>query len=346
MGKKIIFLLIFGILPSIFAQPSDVTPAAQEAILRGLRWLASKQEPSGAWRADVGYKLNHTYRVSNQNKPHVGATAIACLAFLANGTHPGRGQYGENVEKAIQFLIDSVHPGNGYITRYGTKMYCHAFATLCLAEAYGMSQQPKIANSLQKATHLIMECQNRQGGWRYEPIALDADISVTVCQIQALRAARNAGIRIPKRHIDRALEYVQRSATADGSFKYQLLPTNQTRTSFALTAAGVTALYGTGIYEDRSIDKGIDFMLRPPYHNPHPPATHYYFYYGHYYAIQAMYLKGGSAWKQWYPKIRDQLVQLQSSEGTWEDNVGKPVATAFSLIVLQIPYDYLPFFQR
>ena len=39
--------------------------------------------------------------------------------------------------------------------------------------------------------HIIVDCQNEQGAWRYNVFSRDSDISVTVCQLQALRAIRN-----------------------------------------------------------------------------------------------------------------------------------------------------------
>ena len=45
---------------------------------------------------------------------------------------------------------------------------------------------------LTRAVQLIIETQNAEGGWRYHPHRADADLSVTICQIMALRAARNA----------------------------------------------------------------------------------------------------------------------------------------------------------
>ena len=325
---------------------NELTREAQVAIDRGLRFLVSRQDSDGFWRCDVGYKLNVSYKVTAAGKPHVGVTAQACIALMANGNLPGRGRYGQNLTKGIDFIVASVNPDTGYISRYGTRMYSHAFATLCLAEVYGMSGHQNIRRPLEKAINLIVECQNEQGGWRYEPIAMDADMSVTVCQVQALRAARNVGIRVPKKHIERAIDYIRRSATYSGAFKYQLLPMSQSRVSFALTAAGVTALYGTGVYEEEKLKKGLEYMMHPPRNDPHPPSNHYFYYYGHYYAIQAMYLAGGNYWKYWFPRIRDELVNNQGADGSWEDNVGKIYATAVAVLILQIPYRYLPIFQR
>ena len=101
-------------------------------------------------------------------------------------------------------------------------MYGHGFATLFLAEVYGMSPDPLVREKLSNAVKLILSTQNDEGGWRYEPKRQDADISVTVCQIMALRAARNAGMFVPNKTIDRCTDYVKRSQNADGGFMYQL----------------------------------------------------------------------------------------------------------------------------
>ena len=36
-----------------------------------------------------------------------------------------------------------------------------------------------------------------------------------------------------------------------------------------------------------------------------------HYYYGHYYAAQAMWIRGGDDWNTWYPAIRDELVRRQ-----------------------------------
>ncbi|MEZ5975533.1 MAG: hypothetical protein R3E96_12035 [Planctomycetota bacterium] len=82
----------------------------------------------------------------------------------------------------------------------------------------------------------------------------------------ALRAARNIGIRVPKVTIDRAIQYVVESAVQGeeedpqsgyrgtlGTFHYQ--KEDMARTTFPLTAAGVTALHGLGVYSSELIDR-------------------------------------------------------------------------------------------
>ena len=129
---------------------------------------------------------------------------------MSAGNLPGRGKYGENVNKCVKFVLDNCQE-SGLITAdpaHGI-MYCHGFATLFLSEAYGMTGDPAIKEKLQNAVRLIERTQNREGGWRYTPAPMDADISITICQIMALRAARDAGIKVNNLTIDSAIKYVR-----------------------------------------------------------------------------------------------------------------------------------------
>jgi squalene cyclase len=114
------------------------------------------------------------------------------------------------------------------------------------------------------------------------------------------------------------------------------------------TAAGVAALFYAGIYDDQSIERGLDYLTRTslPTGNGGPLGQAHYFY-GHYYAVQAMYLAGGERWKIWWPAIRDELIARQELNGGWNDQqAGEAYATAMALIILDMPKRYLPIFQK
>ena len=312
-----------------------VTAETQNTIDRGLANLANRQNGDGSFGSDKTYKRN------------VAVTALAGLAFLSAGHSPGRGQYGPNVERAIEFLLACVKP-SGYIVREDSTehgpMYGHGFATLFLAEVHGMTPQKEVRNALKGAVQLIVNSQNREGGWRYEPDGRDADVSVTVCQMMALRAARNGGIAVPKTTVDQCVEYVKKCQNSDGGFRYQLHM--QPQSEFARSAAGVVTLYSAGLTEGRELERGLSFLLRfAPGGNLRRSETHYF--YGHYYAIQAMWHAGDDHWKQWYAAIRAELVADQLPDGSWKDSlINSEYATAMACLVLQMPNNYLPIFQR
>ncbi len=133
-------------------------------------------------------------------------------------------------------------------------MYAHGFGALFLAEAYGMTRRPEIREKLEKAVRLIIDTQNGEGGWRYQPVRADADLSVTICQINALRAARNAGIFVPKETVEACIRYVKQSQNPDGGFRYML---SNGASSFPRSAAGVVALYSAAVYDTKEVDQGI-----------------------------------------------------------------------------------------
>ena len=309
-----------------------VTPETQQAIDLGLNYLAGQQQEDGAFGTG-GYSRN------------VAVCSLAGMAFISSGSTDGRGPYGAEVGRCLDFVLANAQD-DGFINVPGSSshgpMYGHGFATLFLAEAYGTSPRAELRPKLAKAVELIISTQNSEGGWRYLPQRRDADISVTVCQIMALRAARNAGLFVPRQTVDRCIEYVKKSQNADGGFMYML---QSGQSAFPRSAAGVVALFSAGIYEGPEIEKGLAYLMEHlPRGNAFSRESHYF--YGHYYAVQAMWHAGGQYWQQWYPAIRDELLARQRADGSWMDSICPEYGTAMACIILQMPNNYLPIFQR
>ncbi len=337
-----------------------VTRECQNAIDRGLRFLVSSQGQDGSW-GEGTYANN------------VAVTSLGAMALMAAGNLPGRGPYGYNVKLALEFVMAQGQKGGGF-ARFGNlhpdgflnnpnpggganpqgPMYSHGFGTLFLAEAYGMvpdrGLQETLRTAITKAVHIIIQSQNGDNGWRYQPTKQQGDLSVTICQIMALRSARNAGFLVPKSVVDACVRYVKASQNLDGSFRY--MQNNAAfgfnGPAFARTAAGVCALYSAGIYQGKEIEDGLRYLSAAA-NRPVPfgraPDPHYF--YGHYYAVQAMWTAGGDYWSAWYPAIRDELIGRQNNGvGSWLDSVCSHYATAMACIILQVPNQYLPILQK
>jgi hypothetical protein len=331
-----------GAVPDGSASRGMVTPEAEQAIEKGLGYLRSQQAGSGAFG-------------TNAYRGNVAVTSLSGLAFMAGGHQPGRGAYGKVVTDALRYVLsqeDRATPGYLYYSQ-GTPhgpMYGHGFGTLFLAEVFGMVPDPKLRDevhaTLKRAVQLILDGQNKEGGWRYQPKSPDADISVTICQIMALRAARNAGISVPKAQVDKCVEYVRRCQDRIGGwFRYMAQATGSPVQAFARTAAGVCALYSAGIYDDDDVKKGLDFLMQNKPTGQFPRHDMHYFY-GHYYAAQAMWTAGGKYWQEWFPAIRDELLGRQRNDGSWQDLICTHYGTAMACIILQIPNNYLPILQK
>ena len=320
-----------GTTPNRGSAPTEreINEPWRQSVDRGLVWLANQQGADGSFGG-----LSHY-------GPHVGITALCGIAFLAEGSTPGRGRYGQVIDKTLDFVL-SQQSESGLLaaeTSHGP-MYGHGFATLFLAEVYGMSDRSDLRESLRRSVRLIVNTQNGEGGWRYQPVRADADISVTICQVMALRAARNVGVYVDKAVIDKAVEYVKASQNPDGGFRYML---SSGGSAFARSAAGVASLQYAGIYGGEEVERGLEYLRRflPP-----EDQTIGHYHYGHYYAAQAMYLAGDRYWQEWWPAIREELVQKQDAEGFWRGQAGNEYGTAMALIVLQMPNRLLPIFQK
>jgi hypothetical protein len=317
----------------------EITPQQQHAVERGLAWLAEHQDADGSFRGPGG--------------KNAGVTGLAALGLMEAGNLPGRGKYGENVRRALGFVLSCCQE-SGLIVGEDSQspMYGHGFATLFLGEVYGMTRDETIKEKLQKAISLIERSQSHQpgneGGWRYQPVPYDADISVTICQVMALRAARDAGIFVHPSVVDSAIKYVQKCQNGDGGFNY--MAQEGGASALGRSAAGVAALYYAGHFEGGDLDKGLAYLQQnspgsnAKSGNDDLTSMQGFYFYANYYGAQAMFLAGGDYWSQWYPRIRDQLIGQQTAAGNWAGEITEDYCTAMGLIVLQMPNRYLPVF--
>ncbi len=334
--------------PTVPSDGPELTLQAVSAIENGLAWLARNQSKSGMY---------------GSGGAPVATTAIAGLAFLAGGHVPKRSKYGENVLQAVKFLLKMTSK-KGYINEGsmrgigGSGMHGHGYAALFLAEVYGTCShlegfgssdlEAELKEKLTLAIRLIEYAQAPNGGWTYDPTPSGDEGSVTITQVQALRAARNTGIKVNLKTIDKAVDYINKSTDANGQTRYSL--NGDGRTSLTLTAAGMSCLNFLGQYESEKLKKGLDSLLQAlPGKGNRDGWDGYYFYTG-YYASLAMYqAKGVKYWNTWWPAIREDLIRTQSSDGSWQGgesgSYGAAFGTGFALQILQIPCRYLPIFQ-
>jgi len=306
------------------------SPQTEAAVDRGLAYLAKVQAADGSWSGEG-------------NGSDVGIVGLTVMSYLSAGHQPDRGKYGEVLRKATDYLCKQSQ-STGLICNparnAGPPMYGHGFATLALAELWGMTRRPDLRDKLDRAVRLIISTQNSQGGWRYQPRVEDADISVTICQIMALRAAANAGLAVPEATTDKAIAYVKLcSNKKDGGFVYQGPngPSGQAR-----TGAGVLALLIMGERESPECRRGLEYLAKVT-----PGNFNEHWAYAAYYCTQAMYQEGGEPWHAWYPKMSSVLLDKQKKEGYWDmEGVGRAYCTAMSILSLQIPSGLLPVYQR
>jgi hypothetical protein len=324
---------------------------AQRSMEKGLAWLAKCQSSS----------LDGSFPTSGaEHAVPVAVAALGALAYMSAGSTPDRGPQGGELSRAIDFLVTrcELAPGSshlGYISSDGdelSRMHGHGFATLALAEAFAMSpttpRGARVKAALEASVHLIETSQGTEGGWLYEPQpTYDHENSVTVCLVQALRGAHGAGVHVDPNVIARAVDYIRRCQSEDGSFRYAL---NQNRTSAALTAASIATLNATGVYDGPAIARGLDYLAREleARDGPHEIGDVRYPHYERLYVAQALWQASDTRlWEAWRTKIVAELESEQQADGSWPDaQFGSAYATAMNSLVLAIPLSLLPVFQR
>lgn len=323
-----LFLLLAAAASLLSAQSiplrieDPIPPKVETMFEKGLQYLAKEQEDNGTWPDRYG------------SEP--GVIGLCILAFLAHGEDPNHGPYAKNISKALDALLTAQSSRNGYI---GNSMYNHGFATLALAESYGVVNDPRLANALSQAVDLILSAQkrNKMGGWRYTPDSSDADTTVSGCQIVALLAARNAGIAVPDEAIKKALVYMARCRSNQGGYGY----TSPSGVKPTLTAIAVTSYALAKDKENRGFDLSVEYLKKNLNYR-----DRYYPYYFEYYMSQALFHADEEVWKDWNARNITYLATSQRRDGSWSGSNGAPFATAGALLSLALNYRLLPIYEK
>ena len=319
--------------------PDHVTPETLRAVIQGLDFLAAQQADDGSWVNGGG-----------QAYP-VAMSALAGTAFLAHGNSPTRGRYSRNVQGVVEFLVRCATP-NGLITGptqdNGIPMHGHGFALMFLASVYGMitkqSLRLQVRDAIRKAITLTSQGQSPEGGWTYVPGGGDEG-SVTVTQVQALRAAQNAGFLVPRAVVDEAAKYLEKCRTPEGGIRYSLLSSDESK--LPISAAAVATLYNAGQFDNPIAVDCLGYVWNQFQATEGWNKGGGHAFYAHFYAAQGFYMAGDEYWDAYFPDARDQLLALQSGDGSWSgDGIGQIYGTSTAVIILQLPFKYLPIFQR
>jgi len=335
--------------PAESSQRPDETDAA---IDRGLAFLLSKQRNDGA---------------ITEGQNDTALTSLAIMALASVGTTVAQQDArGTAMARAIDYVLGAkIQDADGYFGSYdASRMYGHGITCLMLTELHGMgtsaAQDARMAESADRAIQLILRAQDHpknppsRGGWRYTPDATDADLSVSIWQLMALRSAKNDGLEVPQEAIEKAIAYLRRSATSrlDGEDRplqetcgFSYTP-GSSDAQFGMTAAGLLAMQVCGQYDSPLVDAASRWLVEHP-----PKWEERYFFYGLYYYAQAMHQRGGSQAAESAQRVRELLLAHQHDDGAWrgtgeETSPGPVYATSMAVLSLSVKYHYLPIYQR
>jgi hypothetical protein len=363
-------------MPDADAETVKVLARYRPVIDKGLTWLSRQQFRDGRWEATGG-------------QYPVAMTGLAGLAFLAEGSTPSHGKYAKNIDLAIDYLMGRAQK-NGLIGNPNDQreqqryMYGHGFGLMFLSLAYGEENDEKRRKELErlltKAVEFTGRAQTRLGGWGYVSAADSGDFdegSVTITQVQALRAAKNAGIPVPKEIIDKAHEYLKKSTQVSRSDSdpkkveagvIYSLRQGGGNVRPPLTAAGIACLFNAGEYNSELAVKWLNYCQRHIPVDKSGRDSFGHWEYTHFYFAQVVYTlgedrhaklrpdlaeqeKGGKQvllkWSRYRDVTFDFLASRQNPDGSWSQGfVGPVYTTALHLVIMQLDKGNLPILQR
>jgi hypothetical protein len=321
-------------------QGQNVPRDVREIYDRGLQWLENNQDDTGGWTKTGGMAGG-------------GVSGLALMTFLASGEDPNYGKYSVPVRKALQSIISDQNASTGYL---GDSMYQHGFATLALAEAYGAvderalwqgyegkQRKRSIGEALELAirTSITSQDKNTFGAWRYSPNANEADTSVAGAVLMSMLAARNAGIEVPDKNIDRAIKYFTSMTSSSGQVAYAGgmggFDNSPARVSIA------TLVYSIAGRRDLKEFKATSNFLKSSDTNE---ISDHYGEYTAYYKAQALFQADITAWEKWNKNLIQELKKKQKSDGHFDGNFGPGVGTSMNLLALALNFRFLPIYER
>jgi hypothetical protein len=353
---------IFGSISNLRAD--EIPQEYQKSIDKGLEWLAKAQQRDGHWDATGG-----AYPVA--------MTGMAGMALLMEGSTLSEGKYSNNIRKAADWLM-GVAQRNGVISPLNQLgrgyMHDHGYALLFLACLYGEEEDERrhkqLTGILTRAVEFTGKAQSTRGGWSYTSAHESGDFdegSVTITQMQALRAARDAGIPVPKSILEKGMKYLENSTTENGGVIYSLAQVGGRAAGQgrpALTAAAISCGFSAGDYSSPQAKKWLKYcqthiQIPSSGRTGHDEYTHYYY-------AQAMYVLGDDRYEKLFPQSRESerltwskyrkgmfeyLKGAQGSDGSWSGagswgHIGGVYATATALTILQLDKATLPIYQR
>ncbi len=363
------------------AQQHGATEGSEQAVERGLDFLARHQFADGHWSLHAfpaGGGPAYADAVPGQMQADTAATGLSLLAFLGAGYTHMDNKHRDVVRRGLDWLVARQQPNGQLFTRATdanrpARSYAHAIGAIALCEAYGMTGDAKLRGPAARAVQWIIDAQHpERGGWRYSqaddsPVwNKESDTSVSGWMLMALKSARMAGLEVPSDVMER-VEHWLNLAQADRGARYMYNPyagaspeqRKGRMPNLAMTAEGLLMRLYLGWDRDHiAMIRGADHLKQNlPRLGARDQSLRDAYYW--YYATQVMFQMQGDHWTSWNDRLRPMLVQSQIAEGPlagswdperpvpdrWSSSAGQLYVTTLNLLMLEVYYRYLPLYK-
>ena len=317
----------------------EFTDKSEESLRRANQWLLKAIQRNGGCGVDIG------------QQPDIGCTAMVGLALLAQGNTPIEGPQSREIRRIVAFLLRAVEnmPADDITsaarTQLQNKIGRHAhtfFATLFLSQVLGEGHDPvPVSRALEQLVDTLAKAQTPEGNWGGDSWA---PVLGTVMGWVALRGAHFAGFRVEasaKKTADHLLKEMQgKIKQQNGGWMHTLYK----------NATGVRVLYAQGLEHEGIAENAFQSVLKIVTNDNTPFSQAGGEEYLAFHLItETMLQRGGKDWARWYPVVRDKIIGVQNSDGSWTGKhciTSRTFCTAAAGLVLSAPNRYLPISQQ
>ncbi len=341
--------------------------ATESAVEKALRFLGSAQNKNGSWGSEESFRTGDFAALSS----------LALLAFFSHGENFQSEKYGDTIRRGCDFLVESANLPD---IEYAGGGFGHAILTYALAEGYAVSGSMSLRNALEQRLKFIVSRQNGFGSFalnydntpmtpptreqQEDPLFREivpgepaCDLSLLGWHIQALTAARNAGVTVEG--MDKAL-----TLAAEALVKIHQAEKGGFSQGINLKRFGANDnLNPVGLLGLQLLNSGNSSPARRAekiLHEVPPPKWKQggqFPLYRWYYQTQALFQaeKGrGDRWEKWNENLKKELFAAQNREGGWSPPGGDPgfrvknasdlaiYSSSLCALMLQVYYRYLP----
>ncbi|MCE5266638.1 MAG: terpene cyclase/mutase family protein [Planctomycetaceae bacterium] len=356
-------------------KPKPIVPPKAEdvhrAMDRGIEFLLKHQHRDGSWGSANSSRPNEIYApVPGSFQGFKAAVTAMCIMALTE-TGGDRTEVTAAIDRAETWLFEHLPKVRRATPDAFYNVWTHAYSVQTLVRMLGRKtndadRRQKILALIAQQIDMLGRYEMVDGGWAYYDFNAHTQkpsgstISfVTAAVLVALHEARDAGIEVPQRLVDRGMASIRRQRNPDFSYLYgshhtyhPANPIDRPGGSLGRSQACNVAmrLWGDKLVTDDVLRTWLDRLFarnvwldigrkRPIPHESWFAVAGYFYYFGHYYASLCIQQLPEADRPRFQDYLAHTLLRVQEKDGSWWDfplyDYHQAYGTAFALMSLK-----------
>ena len=342
----------------------------EKSISRGIEFLLDTQNEDGSWGSHFRTKgLNIFAPAPGAHHAFRAGVTSLCISALIEVT-PDEGRVTEALDRAEEWMFDQLPNLRRATPEAIYNNWGHAYSIQALVRMHrrhegDKKRQREIVRLIESQIDRLQRYECVDGGWAYYDFEAHTQkpsgssisfVSATV--LIALAEAKEIGVEVPQRQVDRAVESIRRQRKPDFSYCYgeylkmsPMYSINRPGGSLGRSQSCNLAMrfWGDETVTDQVMSVWLDRLFarnlwldigrkRPVPHESWFAVAGYFFYYGHYYAALCIEELDPEVRPFYQDHLARLLLDLQEKDGSWFDyplyDYHQQYGTAFALMSL------------